>query len=344
MSYKNVLKDIKDDNLKNLYLLFGSEMYLKDYILSNIKKKYIDEAFESLNYIHIDGKEANAASIINACETLPFMADKKIVVVEELTLLTSKKEESRLDEDELCKYLENINISTCLIFISSELKIDNRKKIIKIINKQGNIVELSKLKDLDLTKWTQSIFSKNKKNISMGNIQYFLQQVGYYDNNSERTLYDLENEINKICSYLGSENTVEKEDIEKVLVKSLQNDIFALVDALGQKKSDIALSIFNDMVLDNEPIPRIFPMIIRQLRLLVITKLCEEKGYGQGDISKKVGLPLFVTKKLILQTRNFTLNNLHKGIKVALDVDRSIKTGKMEGKLAIEMFITEFSS
>lgn len=341
MDYKDMLKDIKNNELKRVYLLYGNEMYLKDYIIFDIKKKYIDKAFESLNLIYIDGKETSTDSIINACETLPFMADKKIVVVEDLPLFTTKKEASDVDEEELCSYLRRLNISTCLIFINSEEKIDNRKKVIKTIKQNGEIVQLSKLKDADLIKWIQSIFSKNNKKVSRADIQHFLNQVSYYDPSSNRTLYDLENEINKICNYLGDRTTVEKGDIEKGVIKSLQNNVFTLVDALGQRKADKALSIFNDMILDNEPIQLIFHMIIRQIRMLVLTKLYEEKGYSQGDIAQKINAPAFVVKKLVSQTRNFSLNKLYSVLEKALDADRAIKTGKIEWKLAVEMFIAE---
>lgn len=343
MDYKNMLTDIKKDDLKKVYLLYGNEMYLKDYIISDIKKKYIDKSFETLNMLYIDGKETSTDSIINACETLPFMAEKKIVIVEDLPLFTSKKETNSIDEEGLCTYLGKLNISTCLIFISNEEKIDNRKKVIKIIKQNGAIIQLSKLKDEELNKWTQSIFTKYDKKTSKKDIQYFLHQVGYYDTNNNRTLYDLENEINKICSYLGDRKIVEKRDIEKGVIKSLQNNVFALVDALGQKKSDVALSIFNDMILDNEPIQLILHMIIRQLRMLMLTKLYEEKGYSQGDIAQKISVPPFVVKKLVSQTRNFTSSNLHSVLEKALDVDRAIKTGKIEWKLAVEIFIAEFS-
>src|SRR5690606_23863735 len=128
-----------------------------------------------------------------------------------------------------------------------------------------------------------------------------LHQAGYYDSSNERTLYDLENEINKVCSYLGHRITVERADIEKGVVKSLQNNVFALVDAIGEKRADKALSIFNDMILDNEPVQLIFHMIIRQLRMLILTKLYSEKGYSQGDISQKISAPPFVVKKLLIQ-------------------------------------------
>ncbi|MFA5524567.1 MAG: DNA polymerase III subunit delta [Tissierellales bacterium] len=344
MDYKDMLKDIKNYELKKVYLIYGSEMYLKDYIISSVKKRYISEAFESLNMLYIDGKETSTALIINACETLPFMSDKKIVVVVDLPLFTSKKEANNLDEEGLCKYLEKLNDSTCLIFISNETKIDNRKKIIKAVKQNGKTVELLKLKDGEIVKWIQNIFLKNDKKTQNMDVQYFLHQSGYYDTNSNRTLYDLENEINKICSYLGDRSTVERRDIDKGIVKSLQNNVFALVDAIGQKKADDALSIFNDMVLDNEPIQLIFHMIVRQLRMLMLTKLYDEKGYSQGDISQKIGAPTFVVKKLVIQTRNYSLVDLNTIFEKALNVDRAIKTGKMEWKLAVEIFISEISN
>lgn len=343
MDYKDVLNDIKNNTLKKVYLLYGSEMYLKDYIIMSLKEKFINKSFESLNLIYIDGKESTTASIINACETLPFMTDKKIVIVEDLSLFTSKKEANNIDEEELAGYLGGLNVSTCLIFVSNEEKIDNRKKINKAIKQNGSVIQLTKLKDSDLIKWTRSIFSRNDKKITNADIQFFLNQIGYHDTSNNRTLYDLENEINKISNYLGDRIDVKKEDIEKGVIKSLHNNIFALVDALGQKNTDAALSIFNDMILNNEPIQLIFHMIIRQIRMLLLTKLYEEKGYSQGGISQKINTPTFVVRKLVSQTRNFSSNRLCSILKKALDVDRAIKTGKLEWKLAVEMYITELS-
>lgn len=338
-----MINDIKKNSLKKVYLLYGNEMYLKDYILSYAKKIIINNSFESLNMVHIDGKETSVDEIVNACETLPFMSEKKIVVIEELPLFTSKKEGINLDEEELIKYLSKMNDLTCLIFVSNEMKIDNRKKIVKTIKQNGKIIQLSKLKEADLIKWIENIFSKNKKEISKFNIQYFIREVGYYDSSNKRTLYDLENEIVKICNYLGNRTVVQKEDIEKGVIRSLQSSIFALVDALGQRRTNVVLSIFNDMITDNEPIQLIFHMIIRQIKLLLLTKLYEQKGYSQGDIAQKINTPTFVVKKLINQSRNFSENKLHSALNKAIEVDRGIKKGQIEWRLAIEIFISELS-
>ena len=349
MSYKEFLTDIEKKQLKRVYLLFGKEMYLKDVIISEIKEKYLDSSFETLNYIHIDGKKTTDDEIINACETLPFMSEKKIVVVEDLDIFKSKsKDESGEREEkqveELDKYILNMNESTCLIFICKEEKIDSRKKVVKNIKKSGLIVELDKLKGDELERWVSNQFKEHGKKILKNDILYFLTLSSYLEKSTNKTLYDLENEINKIISYIGIRQEVSKEDIDSISSKSLENDIFKLVDFIGQKNTAMAISIFNEMIIGGEPIQKIMYMIVRQVRLLFMTKLLHEKGYSIGTIGQKINVyHNFIVQKLINQGRNFTTEELLNGLKKCVSTDENIKTGKIDGKLGMEVFIVEFS-
>jgi len=91
-------------------------------------------------------------------------------------------------------------------------------------------------------------------------------------------------------------------------------------------------------------VPPLSISIVRQLRLLLMAKLLEEKGYGHGNIAQKMNLHSFVAQKVVTQSRNFTTKQLKKGLENSLKVDRNIKTGKMDGKLAVEMLIVEFAN
>ncbi|KGG81346.1 DNA polymerase III delta subunit [Caloranaerobacter azorensis H53214] len=343
MSYRQILNDIQNNDLKRVYLIYGKENYLIDWIVNEIKEKYIDKNFETLNYVHLDGKEVSVDSIINACETLPFMSDKKIVVIENLVFLTGGKTYSKEEEQRLNEYICNISSFVCLIFIVREEKIDNRKRIIKNIKDVGIVVELSKIKGDDLVKWVYKMFSKYNKNITKKNISYFIENTVYSEFSSDKTLYDLENEIIKICNYLGDRKEVTTGDIDKVLIRSLENNIFKLVDSIGQKRTDKALTLLNEMILNNEPIQLILYMVIKQIRLLFMTKLLEGKGYSQGVIAQKLGVQNFVVKKLIEQSRNFRIEELQSAFERCLKVDEDIKRGEIESRLALEMLIVEFS-
>ncbi|KPU27916.1 DNA polymerase III subunit delta [Caloranaerobacter sp. TR13] len=343
MSYKQILNDIKNNDLKRVYLIYGKENYLIDWIINEIKEKYIDKNFESLNYVHLDGKEVGVDSIVNACETLPFMSDKKIVIIENLVFLTGGKLNDKEDEQRLNEYISKVSNFTCLIFVVREEKIDNRKKLVKNIKKVGQVIELSKIKGEDLARWVSKTFSKYNKKITQKDIMYFIENTGYLEYSSNKTLYDLENEIIKTCNYLGCREQVKTEDIDKVLVRSLENNIFKLVDSVGQKRTDRALTLLNEMILNNEPIQLILHMVIKQIRLLFMAKLLEGKGYSQGVIAQKLGVQNFVVKKLIEQSRNFEIEELQSAFERCLKIDESIKKGQIENRLALEMLIVEFS-
>ena len=345
MGYRDILLDIEKDNLKSVYLLFGSEMYLKDKIIVKVKDKYIDKSFETLNYVNIDGKNASHDDIINACETLPFMSEKKIVIVEELPLFkANSKESSSNKEDVISDYVINVSESTCLIFIVKEEKVDNRKKVIKNIKKVGRVIELERLKNEELDKWVIEEFKKHKKKINRNIVSYFLSGLSYLDRNTDKTLYDLENETNKVANYLGDREEVTKTDIDFTKPKSLENDIFKLIDYTSQKNTSMAIEMFNEMILSGEATQLVMHMIIRQMRLLLTSKLLNEKGYSMKVIGQKINVyHNFIIQKLLTQGRGFTEEELITGLKKCRDTDRDIKTGKIDAKLGMEMLIVELS-
>lgn len=341
MSYEDMLNDIKKNTIKPVYLCYGTEKYLQDWLLKELKRKYIDKNFESLNYICLDGKEAGFDRIHNACETLPFMSDKKIVIVDDF--LEGKKDMSKELEKEIAEYILKLNNKTCLVFLSNSEKI-GKGPIIKSIKKAGMIVELKRIKGEELNKWILQIFNKYNKNISKSNIYYLLQNSSYLEYKSDKTLYDIENEVEKICNYVGDRKEVIEDDINKVLIKSIESNIFRLVDGIGQKRCDIALNVFNEMILENEPLQLILFMIIRQFRLIYKAKLLEDKGYSQGDIARKLSINLFIAKKVISQGKNFSISELESALEKSLNTEENIKQGNMDAKLAAEMLIVQFAS
>lgn len=341
MSYEDMLNDIKKNAIKSVYLCYGTEKYLQDWLINELKIKYIDKKFESLNYMYLDGKEITIDEIHNACETLPFMSDKKIVIVNDF--FDGRKDISRELEEEMAEYILKLNNKTCLVFLSNSEKMP-KGPIAKSIKKVGRIIELKRIKGEALNKWILHVFKKNNKTISKNNIFYLQQNSSYLEYRSEKTLYDLENEIEKICNYVGDRKEVTEDDINKVLVKSIEGDIFKLVDGIGQKRCDVALNVLNEMILENEPLQLILFMIIRQFRLIYKAKLLDNKGYSQGDISRKLSVNSFIAKKIISQGRNFSIDELENALEKSLIVEENIKQGYMDAKLAVEMLIIQFAS
>ncbi|SKC79733.1 DNA polymerase III subunit delta [Maledivibacter halophilus] len=343
MSYKSLLKDIKDNNIAKVYLFYGSEKYLIDKGVEAVKNRFINNANdESFNFSLFNGLSDNMDIVLNSCETLPFMGEKRIVMVKTKEAFSGNKGSlSNEDEEKLIKYLSKIPETTCLVFIAGE-KIDKRKKLVKEIASNGKILEFVKLKKDDLSKWIHKNLKDNDKKIKAAYIQRIIDSLGYLEKDSSKTLYDIGNELKKLCNYTADKTVIGIDDIEKIMSKPLENNIFILVDAVGNKNGNRALDVLNQMLVGGEPEGRILHMIVRQFRILNRVKLMVNRGYTASVIAPKISLPQYVAKKYVKQANAFTEKELLDILNKALEADWKIKTGKMSPKLAIEMLITIF--
>jgi len=343
MAYKSLLTDIKDNNVSRVYLLFGTEKYLIDKGIDSLKDKYFNNANdESFNYNYFDGIKDDIDTIINSCETLPFMGEKRIVIIKTKEAFSGNKSiMSKDDEEKLIKYISNIPETTCLVFIAGE-KIDKRKKLVKEIKSNGKIFEFDKLNRASLSKWIQRILNRNHKKIGSRALEGLIDSLGYLERESSSTLYDVENEIKKLCNFTSDKAVIEIDDIEKIMSKPLENNIFLLVDSIADKNSDLALKIFNQMLVGGEPEGRILHMIVRQFRLLNKVKLMITRGYTAIAIAPKISLPKYIVKKYVKQSNAFSDRELLNILNLSVETEGKIKTGKMSPKLAIEMLIIEF--
>lgn len=343
MAYKSLLKDIKEDNVSKVYLFFGREKYLINKAIEALKHKYINNANdESFNFSYFDGLQDDIDVILNSCETLPFMGEKRMVIVRTKDAFSgSKGILSKDNEENLTKYLSRIPESTCLVFEAGE-KIDKRKKIVKEIKSNGKILEFSKLDKNTLSKWIQKILHSNDKKIVNRSLEGLIDSLGYLDKDSRQTLYDVENELIKLCNYAADKSTIELADIEKIMSRPLENNIFLLVDAVADKDGNLALNVFNQMLIGGEPEGRILHMIVRQFKILNKVKIMVDRGYTATAIAPKISLPQYIARKYVKQANSFTDKELLNILNWSLDTDRKIKTGKMPPKLAIEVLITMF--
>ncbi len=336
MNYNNFLKDVKENNIKSSYLFYGEEEYLMNETLDLLKRQYIDSSLEALNLTIIEGKDASLDTIINACETLPFMSSKKIVIVKDIN--TILENEGNGGESEFYQYLDNLGVYLLLILMGNNIKKSNR--IYKYFNKQDKVVEFSNLKGKDLNMWVEKILKKNNRFMNFSNLNFFTQQTAYTSRNTNLTLYDLENELLKLVNYSSTEE-ITKDDISKVLIKSIDTNIFDLLGAINKGDSHNALVIFNNMYIQNEPIQRILVMITRQIRLMLGYKLYKNKGYGEGEIQDKLGIKSYEYSKITFQSREFTILQLEHTLDNILYLDKQLKTTATDEKILMEMLIVE---
>jgi len=344
LNWREFIDKVKSNDIKSVYLFYGEEEYLIDYSVRFAKEHFIDVNFESLNYTTLDGEIIELSKIVDACETLPFMSEKKIVVIKDFPYLIKSRTRSEgfkeTDVKSLSDYILKLDTYVCLIFTIKHNDVNKSSSLYKAINKVGDVIEFNKLKGKDLNLWVEKKFNSFNKTISKSNINYFIQQSYYFDSNNQKTLYDLENEINKICNYKPEDREITKDHIDHIMSKSLEMNVFNLLSSISNKNGEMALKLFNEIYMANHPVLHILYMIVRQLRNMLNYKLLKEKGYSDSDINKKMNISKFELQKISVQSSNFTVNQLEKAMFYCLETDNNLKSSNMDERLALEMLIT----
>ena len=338
MSIDILKEDLKQKKIKNLYLFYGPEEYLKYYYLDAIEKLLLKAEFMQLNKIVLEGK-LDQGRLIDNCETLPVFSEKKLVVVKDSNLFKAAKSEGKGKSkakdggDILTAFLENTPEHTCLIFLEQE--IDKRLKLVDIIKKYGLLVEFGYQKPAELVKWVIKAFKSYKKTIdSMAAAQLV--------ENNELGMNELLNEISKLVQYTGGRNEINAEDIESVCVKSVKGRVFDLTDAIAEKNGMLALKYLNDMIILKEPLPKILYMITRQFRHILEMKLLVKEGMSSAQAASKMGITPYGASKAIKQAESFETGTLKKALEKSLEYDLAIKTGRINDRIALELMISEF--
>ncbi len=342
MGFEVFDKDIKT-GLKPQYLFYGQERYLIDQFIDKMIDKYVPDSYRDFNLIVFDGERTGVDEIIDACETVPFFNEIKVVIVRNATFFRSKKANVTPEgESRLLDYFKQPLESTKLFFISNQ-SIDKRKKITKEIQKEGRIVEFGKLDHNIFIKWMHKQIKSYGKDLDQQTMNYLVNRMAYLDKHSSKNLLDVENELRMICSSLIDRDHVSNEDIDKYVKKPLDADIFQMVDAVGQKKAETAILIMHELLNKGEPIQVIFSMICRQFRLLKKVKMLVDEGYNQASIAKLLSAHPYAIKNIMKQIHRFDGKVLTLILDKCSTIDYKMKSTAMDPVLAIETLIIECS-
>jgi len=318
--------------MKNVILLFGEEKLLIDDEINRIKQKIVPNYMETINFILLDGKNVRQEEILNACKTVPLFSQKKLVVVYDAPFFESGKgDQGKYNEDDFLNKLETIPDHTILIITAS--KVDKRKKIFKQIKSKGIVREFNQLPVKDKAIWIQKRAKFYGKNIDLKTAHFIAEHTG--------NLNQTDNELKKIASFLNDREHIVAEDLDKIFYKSLEGNIFEMMDFIGMKNPSGAVSILNRLIEQGEKAIVILYMVSKHIMDLITVKSMESLSFQ--DIASKSGLHPFVLKKAIKQSKNFTLDELDRNLKLCQKLDIDLKTGRVQELLGLELLITEIS-
>lgn len=307
-----------------IYVLYGIQDYLID--------KKIQELTKNIDRLEIDEfdlENNNIKQIIDAASTFSlFSTNKTIIVYNSFVFSANKKGIDDKDINLLQKYIENPNKNTTIIFVVSNDKLDSRKKIVTSVKKNGTVLEFNEVKNINAL---VSDMIKPYK-ITANQINALINRVG--DN-----LYILENEIAKLKTYKNDDLIITDNDIINVINKSVNTDIFHLIDSIINKNMNEALECYYELIkIGEEPI-KILVLLANQFRLMYQVKELSKKGYRIFDIMDLLDQKQYPIQKAIQKGYNYDSKILLEYLNKLADLDIGIKTGKIDKNTGLELFI-----
>lgn len=323
---EQLLQDLKQQNYKNVYLLCGEEAYLRNQYKKRLRDALVMEG-DTMNYSYYEGKDVNPRAVIDMAETLPFFADRRVLMIENSGYFKNKC-------DELADYMSVIPESTCFIFVETE--IDKRSRLYKEVKKYGRIVEFGTQKEDTLIKWILGMLKKEEKNVTKETLHNFLTKTG-----SDMQL--IKNELDKLIAYTEGRDVITTNDVEHVCVTQTTNKIFDMVNAIAEGNQKLALDLYEDLLSLKEPPMRILFLIARQFNQLYQVKLLQKEGMGSSEIAKQVGIVPFAMKKYQAQAKSFTEKELRRAVEDCVDSEEAVKTGMMNDRMSVELLIMKYS-
>lgn len=344
-------KKLKKKEIGNCIVFCSAdEKLIRDSVMA-IRNQNINDDFKQLNYLEIDGVESDADMILNSCETLPVLSEKRMVVVYRSEFLrggssNSNENEGEQEETEevykpstngdMYKFILNYvnKIPEHCILVMYYVLGDKREKLgnkLFKLDKKVLIVKDEKPNKLVFENRVANIFKEKGKNIGKMELKMFCGVVS-------SNLAIVENEVEKLCCY-ALERDISKTDIEVMFRRSDDEDIFNMVDYLSQKQPEKAIQILNRLTNEGTKIPKILYMIERQYKLLIGVKVETQHGNNKDTIAEFFKLNPYICEKMIRQCSQFKLDKLTKNLELCTNTEKRIKSITSNAKTEIEILI-----
>ena len=320
MDHNAFFDEVKKGNIASCYVFEGLEEYIKRMALDSLRKKLLPAGIEDMNEARLRDPDANA--IIAAAETLPFMADKRLVVVHESGMLQGKAKD--YDEagsaQQMTEYLKNLPETACIVFYVRD-KADGRKKLYQALKKTATIVQFNHLDEREMTRWIAQQLKRLDKKISAATCQKLVFTCG-------NDLYALSGELQKLAACAGEREEVIDQDIDDICVKSTAYRVYDLTAALLRGDAKRAFTLSQALLRDGEEELSLLALLQIECRRMLSVKILRAGGMSPDMIAGKIGAPPFAVRQLSQSVAQYTDVQLKKMTDICMDAEFSVKSGR----------------
>ncbi len=327
-----------------LYILSGQDDFSLGESLEEIKRGLGDQALLAANTTILDGQQATPDQLRAVCETVPFLSERRLVIVKgllerfeprsksssqkKITPVTNQRNEYKL----LVACINEIPDSTILVLIDGRLGRNN--PLFKALSARAEVKAFPLLRNIKLRQWIKRHVIEEGGSISPGAVDLLAKLVG-------SNLWIMKSEINKLALFTSGRR-IEEEDVKRVASYAQQANVFAMVDAILEFKAGIAEQSLHQLLERGAAPAYLLVMLSRQVQMIVRVKELRNQRKPEVEIQNKLGLTSeFALRKTLERAGRYPLERLKEVYHKLLETDLSIKTGKYGGELALSILIAE---
>ena len=336
MKIEELEKELKQNKLHGLYLLYGEETFLLELALKNITKNF-GEKVKGINYVLLD--ETNVDKIILDIETPAFGYEKKLIIAKNTEMFKKESKKKNSDnkiKEKLNDYIkENIDIineTVVLVFVEETAE---KCELLSTVEKLGVVCNFESQKPYQIQSRLKNIVEAYKVNIDNYTVNYLIECCG-------TNMQELINETRKLIEYVGEGGTITKKEIDLLSIKKIESIIFDLTDKLGKKETKSAIDVLRGLILSKEPIQKILITLYNHFKKVYLAKIAV---INNKDVISSLGLKpnqTFLVNKYKMQANYFKTNELENILKNLRDLDYNYKIGLIDLDIGLESILCAY--
>lgn len=327
-----------------LFVLLGEDDFSLEQALEEIKRGLGDPVLLAASAATLDGRQVTLEQLRAICGTIPFLAEKRLVIVRGLLerfeaegkssrrkkteLIASQREECRSIASCVCQVPD----STVVVMIDS--RINSANPLLKQLSGKATVRQCPLLREAKLGQWIERRVSAAGGSISRQAVGLLARLVG-------GNLWVMANEVDKLLLF-ASGRRVEEEDIRTVVSYEQEVSVFALVDAIFELKARLAQELLQQLLQTGAAPAYVMVMLARQMRMLVRAKRLAVRGNSAAEIQNRLGLASeFALQRTLEQAARYSMEQLKEVYRKLLETDLLVKTGRFDGELALTLLVAD---
>ena len=327
-----------------LCILLGQDDFSRCQALEEIKKGMGDQVLLATNTATFDGQQLTLDQLRTVCETVPFLAERRLVIVNGLLerfesgskprrqKKTASVSNQQNEYKSLASCIAKIPDSTNLVLMDGRIRSSN--PLLRELSSQAQVKSFPLLKNTRLRQWIQRRVKEEGGSLSLEAVNLLTRLIG-------SNLWTMASEINKLVLFAAG-RCIEEEDVKGLVSYAQEANVFAMVDAILEFKAGVAEQLLQRLLKSGAAPAYLLIMLSRQVQRIVLAKELRNQRQSEAEIHDRLGLTSeFVLRKVLEQAGRYPMRQIIDVYHKLLETDLSIKTGKYGGELALNLLVAD---